>query len=97
VENPWSLFLRCSRLNISATSKDTFSVYDGQDRADETIAPSPTPGTTSAKAVDNHESGFSYVSHICWIKDRPGTGYWVRNEHELLLIGKREAMRLPLK
>jgi len=24
-----------------------------------------------------------------WIKDRAGTGYWIRNQHELLVIAKR--------
>ncbi|GAB4351425.1 MAG: hypothetical protein Kow0026_08480 [Oricola sp.] len=31
--------------------------------------------------------GFKYVSSICWAKDKPGTGYWFRNQHETLLIG----------
>ena len=31
--------------------------------------------------------GFDYRSHIVWVKDRIGTGYWERNRHELLLIG----------
>ena len=31
--------------------------------------------------------GFSYRSHIAWVKDRIGTGYWARSRHELLLIG----------
>ena len=39
--------------------------------------------------------GFSYVSNFCWIKNRPGTGYWVRNEHELLLVGKRGKVPAP--
>jgi N6-adenosine-specific RNA methylase IME4 len=39
--------------------------------------------------------GFSYVSNLCWIKDRPGTGYWVRNEHELLLVAKRGRVPAP--
>ena len=30
-----------------------------------------------------------YVSHWAWIKDRAGTGYWGRNNHELLLIATR--------
>lgn len=33
--------------------------------------------------------GFRYVSSLVWHKDRVGTGYWVRNEHEFVLIGKR--------
>lgn len=33
--------------------------------------------------------GFEYKSHIAWIKDKIGTGYWSRNKHELLLIGTK--------
>ena len=32
---------------------------------------------------------FTYKSQIIWAKDRMGLGYWVRNKHELLLIGTR--------
>ena len=39
--------------------------------------------------------GFSYKSHIVWAKDRIGTGYWVRNQHELLLIGARGNIPAP--
>jgi len=33
--------------------------------------------------------GFAYKSHVVWIKDRMGTGYWFRSMHELLLVGTR--------
>lgn len=33
--------------------------------------------------------GFAYKSHVVWVKDRFGTGYWFRNQHELLLVGTR--------
>lgn len=33
--------------------------------------------------------GFRYVSQLVWVKDRIGTGFWVRNRHEVVLIGKR--------
>ena len=36
--------------------------------------------------------GFKYKSGIPWdkgAKDRAGTGYWFRNEHELLFVGTR--------
>lgn len=33
--------------------------------------------------------GFTYKSNAIWFKDRVGTGYWFRNQHELLLIGSR--------
>lgn len=39
--------------------------------------------------------GFEYKSHICWIKDRIGTGYWTRNKHELLLIGTKGYVPAP--
>jgi N6-adenosine-specific RNA methylase IME4 len=31
--------------------------------------------------------GFIYRTHLIWKKDKVGTGYWARNQHELLLIG----------
>jgi ParB-like chromosome segregation protein Spo0J/N6-adenosine-specific RNA methylase IME4 len=34
--------------------------------------------------------GFEYVSQVVWIKDKIGTGYWFRNKHEILLVGKRK-------
>jgi N6-adenosine-specific RNA methylase IME4 len=39
--------------------------------------------------------GFAYKSHFVWIKDRIGTGYWNRNQHELLLVGTRGAVPAP--
>jgi N6-adenosine-specific RNA methylase IME4 len=33
--------------------------------------------------------GFEYRSHYAWAKNRIATGYWNRNQHELLLIGTR--------
>jgi N6-adenosine-specific RNA methylase IME4 len=39
--------------------------------------------------------GFEYKSHICWIKDRQGTGYWTRNKHELLLIATKGSVPAP--
>lgn len=33
--------------------------------------------------------GFDYRSSFVWVKDRLGTGYWNRNQHELLLVGVR--------
>ena len=38
---------------------------------------------------------FSNPSHIVWLKDRTGTGYWVRNRHEILLIGTRGNVPAP--
>jgi N6-adenosine-specific RNA methylase IME4 len=39
--------------------------------------------------------GFEYRTNVVWIKNRPGLGYWVRNQHELLLIAARGHMRSP--
>ncbi|MBW9090853.1 ParB N-terminal domain-containing protein [Rhizobium wenxiniae] len=40
--------------------------------------------------------GFSYVHHWIWDKEVAGTGYWGRDRHELLLIGKRGSPLAPL-
>lgn len=29
------------------------------------------------------------VMHNCWVKDKIGTGYWGREKHEILLVGKK--------
>ena len=39
--------------------------------------------------------GFEYKSHLIWLKDAAGTGYWNRNRHELLLIGTRGDVPAP--
>jgi N6-adenosine-specific RNA methylase IME4 len=41
--------------------------------------------------------GFTYRSHVVWFKTGPclGTGYWVRERHELLLIGARGDIPCP--
>jgi N6-adenosine-specific RNA methylase IME4 len=39
--------------------------------------------------------GFAYKSHIAWVKNRTGLGYWTRNRHELLLIGTVGAVPAP--
>lgn len=39
--------------------------------------------------------GFKYVSHFVWIKPGIGTGFWVREAHELLLIGVRGNIPAP--
>jgi N6-adenosine-specific RNA methylase IME4 len=33
--------------------------------------------------------GFKYVTNFVWLKDKPGTGYWNRNAHEILLLARR--------
>ena len=39
--------------------------------------------------------GFAYKSNMVWVKDKIGTGYWTRNQHELLLIGTRGKIPAP--
>ncbi|MGO9047201.1 MAG: MT-A70 family methyltransferase [Rhodomicrobium sp.] len=39
--------------------------------------------------------GFTYKSAVFWKKDRPGTGYWIRNTIEVLLIGTRGNIPAP--
>jgi N6-adenosine-specific RNA methylase IME4 len=39
--------------------------------------------------------GFEYKTHLIWSKNKIGLGKWARNEHELLLIGRRGAMPPP--
>ncbi|MEP2533537.1 MT-A70 family methyltransferase [Shimia sp.] len=39
--------------------------------------------------------GFKYVSEIMWKKDRIGTGFWVRNKHEVVLVCKRGRFPCP--
>lgn len=39
--------------------------------------------------------GFDYKSSAVWAKDKVGTGYWFRNQHELLLVGTRGNVPAP--
>jgi N6-adenosine-specific RNA methylase IME4 len=39
--------------------------------------------------------GFEYKSQWLWDKEVPGSGYWNRNRHELLLVGTRGAVPCP--
>lgn len=55
-----------------------------------------SPANRVADAIDAMRGwGFAYVSQIIWGKTRAGTGYWVRDKHEVLLIGKRGAPPAP--
>jgi N6-adenosine-specific RNA methylase IME4 len=40
--------------------------------------------------------GFRYVSNFAWVKDRVGLGFYLRNQHELLLMGKRGDVPPPM-
>ena len=39
--------------------------------------------------------GLNYVSQVAWVKDRAGTGYWFRNQHEILLVGTKGKIPCP--
>ena len=41
--------------------------------------------------------GFTYKSQFVWIKDKPGNGYWNRNQHEVLLVGTRGNVPAPIQ
>jgi N6-adenosine-specific RNA methylase IME4 len=38
---------------------------------------------------------YTYRSQCLWVKDRIGTGFWFRNQHEILLIGTRGDIPAP--
>ena len=39
--------------------------------------------------------GFEYKTHFMWKKSRVATGFWNRNQHELLLVGTRGDVPCP--
>jgi N6-adenosine-specific RNA methylase IME4 len=39
--------------------------------------------------------GFDYKTQLIWVKDRIGTGYWFRNQHEILLVGTHGNVPAP--
>lgn len=41
--------------------------------------------------------GFTYKTNFVWIKDKMGTGTYVRGQHELLLIGVKGIIQPPLE
>lgn len=55
--------------------------------------------TTSSmlrRAIDIPEAwGFRFVTELVWPKQRIGTGYWARNQHEPCLIYKRGRFPWP--
>jgi len=54
---------------------------------------------TSPKLVEGIDVmeawGFEYRTCMVWVKDRIGMGYYARQQHELLLIGKRGSLPVP--
>jgi len=39
--------------------------------------------------------GFEYVTNMVWVKDKIGMGFWVRGQHELLLIARHGNPVIP--
>lgn len=39
--------------------------------------------------------GFDYKTHMVWVKDKIGTGYYFRGQHELLLVGRKGNISIP--
>ena len=39
--------------------------------------------------------GFTYKSQLVWVKHRQAMGFWARNRHELVLIGRRGRFPCP--
>jgi N6-adenosine-specific RNA methylase IME4 len=39
--------------------------------------------------------GFAYLTNLVWIKPSIGLGRWVRNRHELLLLGRKGSFQAP--
>jgi len=41
--------------------------------------------------------GFTYKTNFVWVKNRIGTGFYVRGKHELLLIGRKGDIPTPME
>jgi N6-adenosine-specific RNA methylase IME4 len=54
------------------------------------------PPAFTKKAIAVVEAwGFEYRTNMVWVKDRIGAGQWVRQRHELLLIGRKGEIPTP--
>jgi N6-adenosine-specific RNA methylase IME4 len=55
--------------------------------------------TTNPKIEDAlkvlHAWGFRYRTNLVWVKDKFGTGFWFRGQHELLLLGVKGNVSPP--
>lgn len=64
--------------------------------ADESVLYLWTTGPKLEESVDVlNEWGFTYTTCAVWDKQKIGLGYWFRNQHELILIGKRGEFSPP--
>lgn len=56
-----------------------------------------SPSAKVAEALGVLEAwGYSYRTCLVWVKDRIGMGYYARQQHELLLLGVRGDLSVPL-
>jgi N6-adenosine-specific RNA methylase IME4/ParB-like chromosome segregation protein Spo0J len=39
--------------------------------------------------------GFTYKTHMIWVKNKMATGYWFRNQHEILVVGTKGLVPAP--
>jgi N6-adenosine-specific RNA methylase IME4 len=90
--------------NHYVTAKETSTPEQIVDRqrermsiaADDCIHLMWCPASFNAIALKVMElQGFTYVSQFAWIKPGIGTGFWVRDRHELLLIGVKGKIPCP--
>jgi len=64
--------------------------------ADDCVLALWTPVSMLKLALDVMETwGFQYQSHCIWLKDKVSAGSWLRNAHELLLIGVKGDVPAP--
>jgi ParB/RepB/Spo0J family partition protein len=96
-EKPCALPARKFGVIYAASDLDAIKARDvASIAADDCVLFLWSPANRVADAIDVMRGwGFAYVSQIVWGKTCAGTGYWVRDKHEALLIGKRGAPPAP--
>lgn len=95
---PWSY-----DINTRGSPDDHYDVMTNEDiynlavpSADNTILFLWATAPKLQEALNTMKSwGFKYKTNIVWLKDKIGTGYYVRGQHELILIGEKGDMPVP--
>ncbi len=95
---PWSY-----DINTRGSPDDHYDVMTNEDiynlkvpAADDAILFLWATAPKLQEALNTLKSwGFKYKTHAIWIKDKIGTGYYFRGQHELLLIGEKGDMPIP--
>lgn len=68
----------------------------GVPAADDSVLFLWTPSPLLREGLETMDAwGFDYVTNMAWVKDRIGMGYYARQQHELLLIGRRGNLAKP--